>query len=675
MRRLLIVFIIALIALPSLSSADARQFVPILLDYYGELQIDARFQNDKNTVNGRSTQIKDMTLQEKVSIYTLGYVYHPNFITYRLNLAAGLREEKYSSTFSEVPMSTDPITEYEFRMYLLPTHPYNLELFTVRRTPLVRASLSGVTPVNTSYGAVLKYDKKPYAGSLAYTHQTTDTSPASSESDVFSAMGIWFIGPFTTSAGYQNTNTTTSLNETTSRDYSYFKNIFEVKNMKLTSDVELTNQAQKGSHLVPLDVRSFYWKERLEQKLPLNFGATLENRYYEDTTKSGNLPETMVSTRETRLELSHQLYTSLRSLYTLAYLVSEFPQGEIETTTNTLNFAYIKRIPVGVMRAGADYRLIQTKRKGQPIIMNEFHTATAGTFTITDTFSLNNQGANESSIVVMVSTVVPPGDLPTFVELKRGLNYTVTPSGNSFLITILSVPAGVCQTTDCLFAPAFVYSFRVAYSSVLEDSRIDTTSYGANVRFELFKNLLSPYFSYYRTTQKLISGTLNGIPEDSTDLIVGLQVQKQPFMFLAEYENFTSNVNPFRAVRSEVNYNKDLSPSANLFAKLSYSSTDYPMGVSGTTAGYTETKYGAEVRIKKSFYSPKLAIALGLSYNQSNALATTKTYALNTGLSLRTGRTEIIFAGRASRSNIEGISTRQELTSSFFFLTFKRQFF
>jgi len=329
------------------------------------------------------------------------------------------------------------------------------------------------------------------------------------------------------------------------------------------------------------------------------------------------------------------------------------------------------------MRAGADYRLLQTTRTGQPIITNEIHTATAGTFTSTDTFTLNNQDAVESSIVIEVSTVVPTGVNPTFVTLDNVSNYTVTPIGSSFRITINSIPSGVCQIADCdpLVNPSFQFTFRASYSITQGDIRLDTTSYGFNLRFELFKSLLSPYFSYYKTTQKLLSGTLNGGTEDSTNTTAGLQVQKLPFIFMAEYQNFTSNTNPFRAVRSELDYRKDLSLSVSLFGKLNYSNTNYPLGQAANTTGYTETRYGANVVVQKTFYSPRMAISLGLSYDQSTGLATSKTYALNTGLTLRSGRTEILFSGRASRSDIVNAKATQELTSEFFFLTFKRKFF
>ena len=144
---------------------------------------------------------------------------------------------------------------------------------------------------------------------------------------------------------------------------------------------------------------------------------------------------------------------------------------------------------------------------------------------------------------------------------------------------------------------------------------------------------------------------------------------------MAEYQEITSNINPTRAVRSELDFREDLSPSLSLVGKLTYSNTEYPLGRSGTTVGYTETRYGGDMLVQKTFYSPRLAVSLGVSYNQSMGLATAKTYAVNTGFSLRTGRTDIVFSGRASRSQVEGASVTQELASEFFFLTFKRQFF
>jgi hypothetical protein len=112
--------------------------------------------------------------------------------------------------------------------------------------------------------------------------------------------------------------------------------------MRLESTVDVTEQHQDESHdAESFDIRSLSWKERLDQKLPWNFEASLYNQYLDDTTTMGNVPEFEVTSRETRLEITHQLYASLRSRYAISYTVSEYPQGETKTTTNSLNF-YIK---------------------------------------------------------------------------------------------------------------------------------------------------------------------------------------------------------------------------------------------------------------------------------------------------------------------------------------------
>jgi hypothetical protein len=671
MRRLLVVFIMAFTALPSLSSADARQFVPRIMDYYGELAVDARYENNESTMNGQKVLLKDIIFLEKLNLYTLGYVYHPNFITFRLNLSAGLREEKFTSTFSDAPMSVDPITEYEFRMFVLPTHPYNLELFSVRRTPLTRAVLNGVRPVSTSYGATLKYDKQPYGASVSYSHQTTEASSATTESQTLSANGSWFIGFMSTVLGYQHMDSTTSFNETNSNNNSYFRNRIEVKRITLTSEAYLNEQAQEGDQLVSLNLKSWQWEERLDVKLPWNFEASLDYLYYKDTTKTGNDPEVEVKSHQTRFEISRQFYASLRARYSFTSSVFDYDQGDTSNTFNSFNLSYTKRIPFGMLRAGVDYNLTHTDRTGQSVVTNETHTASA---IGTDTFTLNNPGAEASSIVIMVSTVVPPGDVPVLVELQQGVNYLVTRSGNTFIITILSVPSGICQTTDCL-DPAFEYTFRVSYSTPPTDTSFDTTFYGFNMRLELLKSLINPYFSYYRTKQNVISGSLNGIAEDSTNMTAGLQIQKLPFIFLVEYQDITSNTNPSTAVRSELDYRKDLTPTLLIYGKLNYSNTKYSQGQSGTSLAYTETIYSADAQLQKTFYSPRLTAVLGLSYTHSNGLASTNTYALNTGLTLRTGRTDIIFSGRASQSDVQGNSVKQKLLSEYFFLTFRRKIF
>lgn len=678
MKRLVIILAIYLVTAPSRVSADARQFIPKISDYYGELAVDIRYENNKVKSNDIETKLSDTTLIERLNLYTLGYVYHPNFITFHLNLSGGLKEEEFKSTYREIPWSTDPIDEYEFRMWLLPAHPYNLELYTIRHTPLTRATASeGTRPVAMSNGAVFKYDMKPLRCSLAYSQQTSEAGSETSESKSYSANATYFIGPFSNTAGYQNIVSATSLREKASREYSFFDNRFDMKNVRLMSKIALTKEQQDRPDTASLSFDALSWTERLEVKLPWHFDSNLAYTFLKDTSETGRTAafpatESEVTTTDTRMEIGHQLFASLRSRYAISYATSEYDMGESKVLTNSLHFSYTKKIPKGMFRLGTDYRLSQLDRTGQATIINESHSAA-----ISDSFSLNIERIEEPSINVTVETVVPDGELSTFVPLDKDFHYTVTPNGNAFDITIISLDGTtvpVCQTVDCL-VPTWEYTFRVSYSTIPEDVRIDTTEYGMNIRFELFRNFINPYFSYYKTMQDVVSGSLAGSTEDSENLKIGLQLQKQPYMAIAEYQKITSTTNPSQSWRTELNYYKNLSLTTILNGKVHYASTRYPQRLSGSTTGYTQTFYGVMVKVQKHYPISGLNATLGVAYDQSEGLGTSKTYSLNSALTYKRGYTDIVFQGRVSFSESEGISVKQEMLAEFFYLTMRRRLF
>jgi hypothetical protein len=679
MKRLVIIFIIYLVTAPSSVLADAKQFIPRISNYYGELEVDIRYENDSVKVKDEKTKVSDTTLIERLNLYTLGYIYHPNFITFNLNLSGGLKEEEFKSTYREVPWRTDLIDEYEFRMWFLPAHPYNLEVFTIRRTPLTSATASeGTRPVSTSYGSVFKYEMGHLHSSLSFIQQTSEAGPATSESQTYYANVSYFIGPLSNTAGYQHIVSATSLKEKASRDYSFFDNRFDMKNIRLMSKIALTKEQQESPDAASLSLDTLSWTERLEVKLPWNFNSNLAYTFFRDTSETGRiaLSPAKVSegtTRDARLEIGHQLFASLRSQYAISYATSEYNQGESKVLANSLKLTYTKRIPKGMLRLGTDFRLSQLDRKGQAIIINELHSAQ-----ISGSFPLISERVEESSIDITVATVVPPGELSTFVPLDKDIHYTVTPGGNTFIITINSLDGTtvpVCQTVDCLDA-GYEYTFRVFYSTITDDFIMDTTEYGMNMRFELFKSLIDPYFSYYKTMQNVVSGTLSGIAEDSENITIGLQLQKQPYMAIAEYQEIISTVNPSQSWRTELNYNKKLSLTTMLNGKVHYASTHYAQRLSGGAAsGYTQTFYGAIAKVQKHYPESGLNATIGITYDHSEGLGTARTYSLNSTLSFKTGYTDILFQGRVSLSESEGVRVRKEALSELFYLTLRRRLF
>jgi len=133
------------------------------------------------------------------------------------------------------------------------------------------------------------------------------------------------------------------------------------------------------------------------------------------------------------------------------------------------------------------YQLKQTDRKGQAIVINELHVAPSN-----KSFSAEQRGSSGNNDRDYGLDSRPPGDVPAFLPLAP-TDYTVTPSGNTLFITINSLEGKiidgtpVCQTTDCLSNPFYEYTFRISYSISPGNLKLDTTTYGFNIRFELSK--------------------------------------------------------------------------------------------------------------------------------------------------------------------------------------------
>jgi len=687
MRILLFIFIITVVAVPSLASAAASQFIPKIFDYSGELTLEMRYQNDKRTSGNDSRQVTDTTLTEKLELFTIGYVYHPNFITFTLKLSGGLREEKYTSTSRDLPWKTDPTTGYYFTMYVLPSHPYNLELFTSRFTSATASSVfGGVQPETTLYGARLKYEKRPIMASLSYSHRATQAGPSGSESQAYSANATYFRGRFVNTAGYDHLDYKTTFNNTSSNDKLFFTNEYNYTNQRLLSEISINENYQEEPNTGSLRLNSLLWKETLALKLPWNFTSGLTYRFQRDTTERTGLqtlqaPESKVTTHDAGFNINHRLYASLFSQYALSFASSRYPLGESRRMTNSLNLSYLKKIPFGLMVAGTNYSFSHSERKGQSLAINENHTATNNyplpPDPVTGTFRLNNEDVEESTIEIRVKTVVPPEETPIFVKLQKDFHYRVTSAANAFSITIDRLDGTtpeVCRTMDCE-SSTYQYIFQASYASRLNDRTTDTKTYGFNLRFELFQNLFSPFFSYDKTIQSEVSDTEKPLDIEQTTTSIGFKSQLEPFILLAQYQKIESDLNPSSSLSSELSYLKALSYTVTLNGKILYRKEDYPLALSGNNTGYSLTVYGAEAGVIKTFPSRRLTTTLSLGYARSEGLATASNYILKSSLSWKLGNTDIMFTGKASLSQSKGIRTQQDLASEFFYLTVRRRLF
>jgi hypothetical protein len=147
--------LLAIVLLVPLSAfGNGGDFVPTIYSTRGDLELNMMHQDEQNTVGNRGTRSSDSFASERLILSLEGFVYSPRFIKFLMKGAPGLSQERYTNT--QIASFTDNAVEadYEFRTKILPEHPYNLELYAMRTTPLTRMSNSDTRPTITEDGAI-----------------------------------------------------------------------------------------------------------------------------------------------------------------------------------------------------------------------------------------------------------------------------------------------------------------------------------------------------------------------------------------------------------------------------------------------------------------------------------------------------------------------------------------
>ena len=104
---------------PTLSHGRDRSFVPTIIDYNGALEFGMTQETDETASNGNRMKTSDETTSERIRLFTNGYIYHPRFVVFYLQGAAGLRDERFE-TAAQSSRATRSADEYEFRTFVLP---------------------------------------------------------------------------------------------------------------------------------------------------------------------------------------------------------------------------------------------------------------------------------------------------------------------------------------------------------------------------------------------------------------------------------------------------------------------------------------------------------------------------------------------------------------------------
>jgi hypothetical protein len=666
---LLMLIAAALTAMPTAALCDMQRFIPRISEYSGEIETDMAYQSNNNKSGTSQVSSSDTNVSERLNLTVLGYVYHPRLMYFNAKISGGLEQDQAANNGAAGSWSNSDIKEYELRSYILPEHPYNLQLFISRRQPFQPNGLYrlNVQTVSNEKGAIFRYHARPLTFSTSYTASTTESNNTTN-STVLNSTASYNLEHFITSAGFTRNDISSVFSLANTQNNYSFANQIQYSRFYLLSSLRLDTYTQKNSLQIQNGSDST-WIEQMHLYLPWNFQSDLSyNRSYDgsktsDTgtsvvTSQSNITSSRIAT------LTHRLYQSLSTNFTYNNTTNTSPGGRSDSTSDSLGAAYIKTIPGGVLTVGVNGSLISTQNVGSIVTLNEVHSAKA---TGLDSFTVQQGLINEASITI---DVVSPQSAFTFL-LTNNVNYRIDPLGNTFKITILTLSGIPGFTPDP--DPNFVYAFKVTYTSKQGTFGLETTNIGFSARAALFQNMVNPYISYSVSDQSVTSGFYPGIPANSTNYTAGVILQKAPFSFSTEYQNFDSTVNPYTSWRSRLNFGQKLTDTINLSSGISYTLTDYSR--SAEQNPYTEKVENASVALQKVF-PWNINLTMSGSYSATQGLTTSDAFTFNGTVDWRVGRLYLNLGATSTytSSAIAG-SSRQVTNSALYYLRVRRQLF
>jgi hypothetical protein len=638
-----------------LGAADWRLFLPTSFESGAYIELFGSSERDRweSGRPRRRAEWRDDFLKEKISLFSNGYVYHPKFLLYHLSLGAAAKQEDYTASFL-APLGRTQRSgfEYEARIVLLPEHPYNLELFTLRYEPVFKErSAIQHGGVESSSGGDFRFQREPYRFHARYVDDTIESAGTSSEvergtvdgeylkrlgdASRFSLAAVYGPSRFRRSGGLDGTAEEASLQSFLGGDRFNF-------GAGVTWTANDQRDAAGGGRS---ESDQLAWNAQLGAELPLHFRTDLGFAWHRgENTFPAALPplrRTLTeSGRDLRFALRHKLYESLDSAYTYDHDSRSSSGGESRAATHALDFAYAKSVPRGRIQAGLNLGETRTTSAGRTDVADEPHLAVA----VPGSFRLAGGRIDADSIAVFLRSPLPPFET---VRLDEGLHYTLSAFGDGFEINVFALPAQ--------FVLPGVYDFHVAYASLAGSFELRSRTLGHRASVELYDGLLSPYYSYSRARSTVLAGSFPGSGLESSTWTAGLASRRGPLRARVEYQRLDWDVSPFHSWRGEVQYNAAASPTTNLNATVTRVQKYYARRETDRSQGpYTETTTSASGNVQQQLFARRLAVALGGSYSRLEGLASSRAYTVNSSLSWRVGKLELLLGATGYWSQTRG---------------------
>jgi len=637
------------LAMPGVARAQWSAFVPRPYDNRAWIESYGSYERDNYKGSARKVKWEDWFFREKLGVSSIGYSYDPRFLQYKLSIAGAFKQEKFeNSAFGPGSWRENESIEYDARLYFLPEHHYNAQVFASRHEPLYpQQSITQHNSYVDDYGAMVRYRLKPWFFDADYLdstlHQTNTRSTVrrlNVDGEYFKRFqnGYEFSAEGTARPSWYDDSEGL---DGTAEEY-LFSTLVNLDRVRLDSTVTDNHFEQDRGPLDGYEADQFQWWELLTVYFPWNFRTDLTWRLHENDSvfNQQGLPDQRRYTDDghsIELEVIHRLYESVDTRYRFINDKRDSRDFESELFSHSLSVDYTKQIPYGQVLTGGSYGNAEIQNDGFASVINDPYAATP----VPGIITLRQQAVDETSIIVQLKSPIPPFDAITLVQ---GVHYQLNTLVEPFEIQIVNLPAE--------FVVPGNYDFFLTYSlsSGTYDLGIDTGS--ANLTFELFGHRVAPFFRYLGQRTDVTSGTYPGVPIDSDSYNAGLRLEYGRWRSRGEYLYLDWPVNPYELWRAELQYVGTISRSITAYGTATYVNRhyfggDFPYDYEDETE-QTETLAGT---ITKQFYEPNLALSAGGSWTHLHGITDSDAWSAHSSLVWRIGKLDVTIGLSAYGSN------------------------
>jgi hypothetical protein len=639
------------LAAPSLARAQWKQFIPTPYDNRAWLELYSSWERDNSKGSARNVRWEDTFFREKLSFSSLGYSYDPRFLQYKLSLAGVAKQENYDNTaFRSGDWREAEAIEYDTRLYFLPEHHYNAQVFASRREPVYpQQSVNQHGSYLDDYGAIVRYRLKPWFLDANFLDSTLHQSGTRSnvkrlnvEAEYFRRFQQGYELSATGSARPSWYDDSRGLDGTA--DEYLFSTLFNFDRIRLDSTVTDSDFEQDRGGFDRYHTEQFAWWELLTVYFPWNFRTDLTWRMHDNESvfDDAAVPDGRRYSDDgtnVQLDVNHRLYESVDTRYRFVHDSRDSQDASSGLDSHSLSVDYTKQIPWGQLLAGGAYGNSELDNRGFASVVNDPYTATA----VPGTVTLRQQNVEETTLIVQLRSPVPPFD---FVTLVEGVHYLVNTAVEPFEIQLVNLPEE--------FVVPGSYDFFFTYSLRYGDYDLGIDTAGANLTLELFEHMVAPFFRYLGQRSDVLSGVYPGVPIDSDSYNAGVRLEYGRFRGRGEFLYLDWPVNPYRLWRAEIQYVGPVSRSITAYANASYAYRDYlggepPYETSDTTE-QTETVSGT---LTKQFFAPDLSFSVGGSWTHLHGITDSDGWSASSTLVWRIGKLDLTLGFSAYGSNSE----------------------